>query len=228
MLTNRGADTRAYALFLVSYLPQSMHAAVIHALVWCAAYAYHGKAMQILQMMSSSSLYKHQLAEEIQRFPHGNYVDRLHIDVLWLMVPYLYRCRANTSLMRLYECNSRAAVKAGVLTALVASNVGVTPPVDCIPTECPASVHEAVHYMLVRRTIPPNRFLVDAALGHTISTLALHVLSSSTAGLNQQIRYAHNWKRRQLSLWALKHAHLRIFVRLRDTEFAWRIVFSFL
>lgn len=228
MLTDCGGETRAHALFLVTYLPQCMHAAVMDALVWCAVYDGNAKAMYFLQTLSGSRVYAKQLAEVLQRFPHHSYVDRLHLPVLWRMVPYLCRNRANISLMRLYESNSRASVKAGVLTGLVASNIGVTPPLDCIPSDSPCSVHDAVHYMLARHKVPPNRFLVDAALKNSISALALQVLSTTTAHLKKQMCCAKKWNRRRLVFLALKYAHLPLFARLRNTQFAWRIVFSFL
>lgn len=223
MLTDRGMPTRVHALSLLSTLTQATHARVINALVWCAVYGY-GAAARFVQDLSAGE-YAVPLARAVQQFPHHFYVDRLHLDTLRRMVPYLIHYRALSCLVRLYEADRHAAIAQGVLTALLANRV--RPLLLCWPVPAePRAMHDAVHYMYVKSIVPPNRYIVDDIMRSHLA--ALRTLVPTTAGLQRQMDLASNWYRRRVILLMLLQGTDTLMQRLRRHEFAWRLVFAFL
>ena len=224
MLLSRGVSARVHTLSLLGHLPQSTHAQLIDPIVWCAVYGY-AQAARYVQDLSGTT-HAARLAHVIQQFPHHFYVDRLHLVTLRLMIPYLIHYRAISSLMRLYEADRHAAIQKGILTALLSNRV--KPLLLCWPVdENPSSMHDMVHFMYVKGTVPTrNLTVVDELMKYHLS--ALRCLLPNTSGLERRMQLTSNWYRRRVVLLMLLQGTTPLMQRLRLHEFAWRLVFAYL
>ena len=223
MLMDRGMHARVQTLALLSHLPATVHARLLKEIVWCAVYGY-GQAARYVQDLSFGP-YKTELAKAIQEHPHQFYVDRLHIEVLQKIVPYLIHYRAISSLVRLYEANASAAIQQGVLSSLLAN--GITPqPMRILLQQKPHTVHELIQFMYVHHTAPDCQRLIEKAM--TTQLQALRTIEPTTNLLTRKMTIASNYYRRRVFLIMLLQGVSSVMHELRCHEFAWPLVFAYL
>lgn len=223
MLTHCDKHACLYALGFLRLQPLEVHAKCASSLVWCAVHGLDQAAQYVQEL--SCSRYFQCLVDPVQRFPHCPYVDRLHIQVLKQMVPYLiYHC-AVQSLQRVYRIERHKAVQQGVLTALLCNNVVPTLFITNVNHHLD-HVHDAIHFMHVYGKVPRNKNIVDQCVQHCLP--ALQSLAGTTSGLRQQIVCSQNYLRRRSALLTLMKGTDATMLHLRRCKFAWRLVFSFL
>ena len=223
MLMDRGMHARVQTLALLSHLPLTVHAQLITEIVWCAVYGY-GQAARYVQDLSFGP-YTTELAKAIQEHPHQFYVDRLHIQVLQQIIPYLIHYRAISSLVRVYEANVSSAVQQGVLSSLLANGIK-PPPMACLTVQEPHTVHELIQFMYVHQTAPNHQQLIERAM--TTQLQALRTIEPTTHGLLRRMIIASNYYRRRVFLIMLLQGISSVMQNLRCHEFAWPLVFAYL
>lgn len=195
---------------------------VVGAIAWRARMGC-GVAQQYMQDMSVS--HPHEVSRAIMHYMWQPYIDRLSLDVLWLVVDYLRLHRAWYGLRRLFVCDAARAIRHGVFTSLV--EMGKCGPLmNRVPCERPSTAHASIHFMCMRRRPPPNWWMVDVCMCDELG--ALSMLARRSQPIRRQMQLGRNWSRRRVAYLALQHCESGIWPALRAHEFAWRIVFGYL
>ena len=223
MLSHGDKRTSLYALDFLRLQPLEVHAKCASSLVWCAVHGFD-QAVQYVQELSCSRYFQC-LVAPVQQFPHCPYVDRLHMQVLKQMVPYLIEHGAVHSLQRVYSIERHSAIQQGVLTALLCNHVVPTLFITNVSRHL-KHAHDAIHFMHVYGKVPRNHNMLDQCVQHYFP--ALQSLVGTTAGLQQQMVCAQKYLRRRSALLTLVKGTDDTMLHLRRCEFAWRLVFSFL
>jgi len=143
---------------------------------------------------------------------------------MWQIVPYLIESGATSGLRRLLGRDGPRAIRDGVFTALLA--LAAAPPLCLTVVENPTSVHEALYYIHMHNDVPPNRYLVDEAMGTQFEALCR--LARRSRPLRRQMCFSRNWTRRREHLTALIRKQGDIMRWMRRHEFTWRLVFQYL
>ena len=218
------ARSTAATLHLLGRLSTAQRAAVADPLAW-AALRGNARAVFFLQELSRDDAHARTVSSAVARYGHSPYIDRLGLAVLWNLVPYLALHEAHTALTRLAVADGPRARTAGVLTALITSSRPV-PVVAPVLTPCDA--HEAVHYVFSSRQVPDSKTALDAAVSNYRTSPALKRLCYSNRPLRQYMERLQRWRRRRVFLVEMRRGQsgCRLLARLRQHEFAWRLVFS--
>jgi len=194
-----------------------------------AAHTGYTRAMYYLTALGRDPVHAIQVADAVQCYGYCAYLDRLNLNVLWRIVPFLVCHRANAALLRLACHDGRRSIEAGVFTALIANS---RPVPQLLPLQDPRTIHSVVHFVHMFHELPPTTHIIDAAMwcnqGESMS--ALRKISRNCGNLRRYMLIARNWRRRRVDLvemvWG--HSSCAIMAQLKCHEFAWRLVFSYI